>query len=48
MDMRSEVLTVNREHSSPAGGRLRYVTRQAILDVRGKIHGYDLLFRREV
>ncbi len=29
--------------SSP--GDLRYVARQPILDVRGKVHGYELLFR---
>lgn len=29
------------EHQSP----LRYVARQPILDLRGKVHGYELLFR---
>jgi c-di-GMP phosphodiesterase len=28
-----------------APGDLRYVARQPILDVRGKVHGYELLFR---
>lgn len=31
----------------PAGGALRYVARQPILDVRGRVHGYELLFRAE-
>ena len=30
--------------SEPAGG-IRYVARQPILDLRGKVHGYELLFR---
>jgi EAL and modified HD-GYP domain-containing signal transduction protein len=29
----------------PVGGTLRYVARQPILDVRGRVHGYELLFR---
>ena len=29
---------------APAGG-MRYVARQPILDLRGKVHGYELLFR---
>lgn len=37
---RSEVQGVD-----PAGGALRYVARQPILDVRGRVHGYELLFR---
>jgi EAL and modified HD-GYP domain-containing signal transduction protein len=31
--------------ADPAGGALRYVARQPILDVRGRVHGYELLFR---
>jgi EAL and modified HD-GYP domain-containing signal transduction protein len=30
--------------AEPAGG-LRYVARQPILDLRGRVHGYELLFR---
>jgi EAL and modified HD-GYP domain-containing signal transduction protein len=45
--MRIEAVAVNRDFGSPIGGRLRYVARQAILDARGRIHGYNLLFRRE-
>jgi len=31
--------------ADPAAGALRYVARQPILDVRGRVHGYELLFR---
>jgi c-di-GMP-related signal transduction protein len=47
MDIRNEALAVDREYGSPVGGKLRSVARQAILDARGRIHGYVLLFRRE-
>ena len=32
--------------SSEAAGGLRYVARQPILDLRGRVHGYELLFRK--
>jgi len=47
IDMRSDALAVDPAQGPAVGGRLRYVTRQAILDARGRVHGYDLLFRRE-
>jgi EAL and modified HD-GYP domain-containing signal transduction protein len=34
-------------HPADAGG-LRYVARQPILDLRGRVHGYELLFRSGV
>jgi EAL and modified HD-GYP domain-containing signal transduction protein len=33
---------------SPDTGGLRYVARQPILDLRGRVHGYELLFRSGV
>lgn len=47
MELRNEAFAVKREGGSPVEGRLRSVARQAILDARGRIHGYALLFRRE-
>lgn len=32
-------------HDDVVAGTLRYVARQPILDLRGKVHGYELLFR---
>ena len=45
--MASKVLAVsNSEVTQPdAPGGLRYVARQPILDLRGRVHGYELLFR---
>jgi len=47
MNIRNQALAVDREPGSLVGGQLKYVARQAILDARGRIHGYELLFRRE-
>ena len=33
------------EETNDKGGGLRYVARQPILDCRGRLHGYELLFR---
>ena len=42
-------LTIPANHSAPALregiGGLRYVARQPIMDLRGRVHGYELLFR---
>jgi EAL and modified HD-GYP domain-containing signal transduction protein len=42
-------LTIPANHSAPAVregiGGLRYVARQPIMDLRGRVHGYELLFR---
>src|SRR5579863_5519718 len=33
------------EETHDIGGGVRYVARQPILDCRGRLHGYELLFR---
>ena len=35
-------------HYPEIGDALRYVARQPILDLRGQVHGYELLFRGQV
>src|ERR1035438_8340989 len=45
--MASQVLAAKSyetTRSAEAGG-MRYVARQPILDLRGRVHGYELLFR---
>jgi EAL and modified HD-GYP domain-containing signal transduction protein len=45
--MASPVLAVSNSEAAQADspGALRYVARQPILDLRGRVHGYELLFR---
>ena len=45
--MASPVLSVSNSEAAQADllGVLRYVARQPILDLRGRVHGYELLFR---
>jgi len=45
--MASPVLSVSNSEAAQADslGALRYVARQPILDLRGRVHGYELLFR---
>jgi EAL and modified HD-GYP domain-containing signal transduction protein len=45
--MTTEALTVNhsQDHHADLAGGTRYVARQPILDQRGLVHGYELLFR---
>lgn len=45
--MASEALIAEHSHDRPAdlAGGVRYVARQPILDQRGLVHGYELLFR---
>jgi c-di-GMP-related signal transduction protein len=35
----------NRDYSMELMGALRYLARQPILDLRGRVHGYELLYR---
>jgi len=45
--MAAEVIPAESSVAAPSGhaGGLRYVARQPILDLRGCVHGYELLFR---
>lgn len=44
--MAAQILpAASREAVPDATGGLRYVARQPILDLRGRVHGYELLFR---
>ena len=44
MSLEEEAVKVEYPQSEILGG-LRYVARQPILDLRGRVHGYELLFR---